>query len=211
MILRRVIEVLEVYKNGEMFIVMDDEDRENEGDLVLVGIFFIFEKINFMVMYVRGLICVFLIKDLVKKFELFFMVSVNDFNYEIVFMVFIDVKEVKIGIFVFERYLMIELLCKDIIKLSDFVRLGYIFFLIVKDGGVLARMGYIEVSVDLCKLVGLKFVSVICEIMKEDGFMVRRGDKFLSDFVFKYNFKIFYVFDLISYCLENESLLKMFC
>ncbi len=91
------------------------------------------------------------------------------------------------------------------------MRPGHIFPLIAKDGGVLARTGHTEASVDLCKLAGLKPVSVICEIMKEDGSMARRGDKFLSDFAIKHNLKTLYVSDLISYRLENESLLKMFC
>ncbi|MGL2628323.1 bifunctional 3,4-dihydroxy-2-butanone 4-phosphate synthase/GTP cyclohydrolase II [Helicobacter pylori] len=211
MILKRVTEALEAYKNGEMLIVMDDEDRENEGDLVLAGIFSTPEKINFMATHARGLICVSLTKDLAKKFELPPMVSVNDSNHETAFTVSIDAKEAKTGISAFERHLTIELLCKDTTKPSDFVRPGHIFPLIAKDGGVLARTGHTEASVDLCKLAGLKPVSVICEIMKEDGSMARRGDKFLSDFALKHNLKTLYVSDLISYRLENESLLKMFC
>ncbi|WP_104747857.1 bifunctional 3,4-dihydroxy-2-butanone 4-phosphate synthase/GTP cyclohydrolase II [Helicobacter cetorum] len=211
MFLKRVTEALEAYKNGEMLIVMDDEDRENEGDLVLAGIFSSPEKINFMATHARGLICVSLTKDLAKKFELPPMVNNNDSNHETAFTVSIDAKEAKTGISAFERHLTIDLLCKDTTKPSDFVRPGHIFPLIAKDGGVLERTGHTEASVDLCKLAGLKPVSVICEIMKEDGSMARRGDKFLSDFATKHNLKTLYVSDLISYRLQHENLLKMFC
>ncbi|WP_104761406.1 bifunctional 3,4-dihydroxy-2-butanone 4-phosphate synthase/GTP cyclohydrolase II [Helicobacter cetorum] len=209
MFLKRVQEALEAFKNGEMIIVMDDEDRENEGDLVLAGIFSTPEKINFMATHARGLICVSLTKEIAQKFELPPMVSVNDSNHETAFTVSIDAKVARTGISAFERHLTIDLLCKDTTKPSDFVRPGHIFPLIAKDGGVLARTGHTEASIDLCKLSGLKPVSVICEIMKEDGSMARRGDKFLSDFASKHNLKTLYVSDLISYRLQNENLLQM--
>ncbi|MCE3039138.1 bifunctional 3,4-dihydroxy-2-butanone 4-phosphate synthase/GTP cyclohydrolase II [Helicobacter anatolicus] len=205
----RIKEAVEAFRNGEMIIVMDDEDRENEGDLVLAGIFSTPEKINFMAQEARGLICVSITDSLAKKLDLPPMVAKNDSNHETAFTISIDAKEAKTGISAFERDMTIQLMCDDNSIPSDFVRPGHIFPLIAKEGGVLVRTGHTEASVDLCKIAGLKPVSVICEIMKEDGSMARRGDKFLLDFAKKHNLKILYVSDLVSYRMKHENLLQM--
>lgn len=204
----RVEEAIKAIKNGEMIIIMDDEDRENEGDLVMAGIFSTPEKINFMAQEARGLICVSITKEIAEKLDLPPMVSQNSSNHETAFTVSIDAKEAKTGISAYERDLTISLMCKSNTKPEDFVRPGHIFPLIAKEGGVLERTGHTEASIDICQLAGLKPVSVICEIMREDGLMARRGDKFLSEFAQKHCSKILYVSDLIEYRLQFEQLIK---
>ncbi|MDY3114189.1 MAG: bifunctional 3,4-dihydroxy-2-butanone 4-phosphate synthase/GTP cyclohydrolase II [Helicobacter sp.] len=204
----RVEEAIKATKNGEMIIVMDDEDRENEGDLVLAGIFSTPEKINFLAQEARGLICVSITKELANKLDLPPMVSQNSSNHETAFTISIDAKEAKTGISAYERDLTIQLMCKSGAAPSDFVRPGHIFPLIAKEGGVLERSGHTEASVDLCRLAGLKPISVICEIMREDGQMPGRGDKFLIEFAKKHNLKTLYVSDLIEYRLQYENLIS---
>ncbi|RDU52161.1 bifunctional 3,4-dihydroxy-2-butanone 4-phosphate synthase/GTP cyclohydrolase II [Helicobacter sp. MIT 01-3238] len=207
--LTRVEKAIEAIKNGEMVIVMDDEDRENEGDLVMAGIFSTPQKINFMASKARGLICVCVPKEIALQLDLPPMVAKNDSNHETAFTVSIDAREAKTGISAYERDLTINLMCAPNAKPSDFVRPGHIFPLIAKDGGVLVRTGHTEAGVDLCKMAGVKPIAVICEIMKEDGTMAARGDRFLSDFSKEHNIKILYVSDLIAYRLQNENLLSI--
>ncbi len=207
----RVEEAIKAIKNGEMIIIMDDEDRENEGDLVMAGIFSTPEKINFMAQEARGLICVSITKEIANALDLPPMVSHNSSNHETAFTISIDAKEAKTGISAYERDLTISLMCKANAKPDDFVRPGHIFPLIAKEGGVLERTGHTEASIDICKLAGLKPISVICEIMKEDGFMARRRDKFLSEFSSKHNLKTLYVSDLIQYRLSFENLITPLC
>ncbi|WP_104697716.1 MULTISPECIES: bifunctional 3,4-dihydroxy-2-butanone 4-phosphate synthase/GTP cyclohydrolase II [unclassified Helicobacter] len=205
----RVKEAIDAYRNGEIIIVMDDEDRENEGDLVLAGIFSTPEKINFMAQEARGLICVSITQELANRLDLPPMVAKNNSNHETAFTISVDAREAKTGISAFERDMTIQLMCKDNALPNDFVRPGHIFPLVAKEGGVLVRTGHTEASVDLCKIAGLKPVAVICEIMKEDGSMARRGDKFLLDFAKKHQLKILYVSDLVAYRMQNENLLNL--
>ncbi|AWI34780.1 bifunctional 3,4-dihydroxy-2-butanone 4-phosphate synthase/GTP cyclohydrolase II [Helicobacter apodemus] len=207
----RVEEAIKAIKKGEMIIVMDDEDRENEADLVLSGIFSTPEKINFMAQEARGLICVSITKEIANALDLPPMVSHNSSNHETAFTISIDAREAKTGISAYERDLTINLMCRPNAKPEDFVRPGHIFPLIAKEGGVLERTGHTEASVDICKLAGLKPISVICEIMREDGLMARTGDKFLSEFAKKHNLKILYVSDLIEYRLRFEQLISAIC
>ncbi len=203
---QRVKEAIESIKKGEMIIIMDDEDRENEGDLVFAGIFSTPQKINFMAQEARGLICVSITNDIAKKLDLPPMVQNNDSNHETAFTVSIDAKGARTGISAFERDMTIKLMCNSNAKPSDFVRPGHIFPLIAKEGGVLVRTGHTEASVDICKLAGVAPISVICEIMKKDGTMAKREDKFLLDFAKKNNLKILYVSDIIQYRLNYENL-----
>ncbi|MDU7692965.1 MAG: bifunctional 3,4-dihydroxy-2-butanone 4-phosphate synthase/GTP cyclohydrolase II [Helicobacter sp.] len=207
--LMRIKDAINAYKSGQMLIVMDDEDRENEGDLVLAGIFATPDKINFMAKFARGLICTAITSDLAKTLDLPPMVQDNDSNHHTAFTISIDAKEAKTGISAFERAMTIELMCKDNPSPSDFVRPGHIFPLVAKDGGVLVRTGHTEAGVDLCLLAGLKPVSVICEIMKDDGSMARRGDKFISDFAKEHDIKILYISDLVAYRIEHDNLLDL--
>lgn len=204
----RMKDAIEAIKKGEMIIIMDDEDRENEGDLVMAGIFSTPEKINFMAQEARGLICVSITQELAHKLDLPPMVKRNDSNHETAFTISIDAKEAKTGISAYERDLTIRLMCDNNAKPSDFVRPGHIFPLIAKDGGTLIRTGHTEASVDICRLAGLAPISVICEIMKKDGTMAGRGDKFLLDFAKTHNLKILYVSDIIQYRLNFENLVR---
>lgn len=156
----------------------------------------------------RGLVCVSITKEIATKLDLPPMVSQNSSNHETAFTVSIDAKEAKTGISAYERDLTIGLMCKSNAKPEDFVRPGHIFPLIAKEGGVLERTGHTEASIDICQLAGLKPISVICEIMREDGLMARRGDKFLSEFAQKHHLKILYVSDLIEYRLQFEQLIQ---
>lgn len=202
----RVKNAIDAIKNGEMIIIMDDEDRENEGDLVMAGIFSTPEKINFMAQEARGLICVSLTNKRAKELDLPPMVQKNDSNHETAFTISIDAKAAKTGISAYERDMTIRLMCEKSTKPSDFVRPGHIFPLIAKDGGVLVRTGHTEASVDICRLAGLAPISVICEIMKKDGSMAGRGDRFLLDFAREHKLKILYVSDIIEYRLKFENL-----
>ena len=204
----RMKDAIEAIKKGEMIIIMDDEDRENEGDLVMAGIFSTPEKINFMAQEARGLICVSITQELAHKLDLPPMVQRNDSNHETAFTISIDAKEAKTGISAYERDLTIRLMCDNNAKPSDFVRPGHIFPLIAKSGGTLIRTGHTEASVDICRLAGLAPISVICEIMKKDGTMAGRGDKFLLDFAKTHNLKILYVSDIIQYRLNFENLVR---
>lgn len=205
--IRRTQEAIEAIRRGEMIIVMDDESRENEGDLVFAGIFSTPEKINFMAQEARGLICVAITQEIANQFDLKPMVEHNSSNHETAFTVSIDAKEAKTGISAFERDLTINLMCQETTSANDFVRPGHIFPLIAKEGGTLVRSGHTEAGVDICRLAGVKPVSVICEIMKKDGSMAHRGDKFLLDFAEKHHLKILYVSDLITYRLQFENLI----
>lgn len=203
---QRMKEAIEAIKQGEMIIIMDDEDRENEGDLVMAGIFSTPEKINFMAQEARGLICVSITQELAQKLDLPPMVQRNNSNHETAFTISIDAKEARTGISAYERNMTIQLMCNNNTKPSDFVRPGHIFPLIAKDGGTLVRTGHTEASVDICRLAGVLPISVICEIMKKDGTMMGRGDGFLLDFAKEHNLKILYVSDIIQYRLNFENL-----
>lgn len=204
---QRIQEAIEAIKQGQMIIIMDDEDRENEGDLVMAGIFSSPEKINFMAQEARGLICVSIMPELAQKLDLPPMVQHNDSNHETAFTISIDAREAKTGISAYERDMTIRLMCQSNAKPSHFVRPGHIFPLVAKEGGVLVRTGHTEASVDICRLAGVAPVGVICEIMKKDGTMAGRGDKFLLDFAREHNLKILYVSDIIQYRLSSEDLL----
>lgn len=205
---QRIQEAIEAIKQGQMIIIMDDEDRENEGDLVMAGIFSSPEKINFMAQEARGLICVSIMPELARKLDLPPMVQNNDSNHETAFTISIDAREAKTGISAYERDMTIRLMCQSNAKPSHFVRPGHIFPLVAKEGGVLVRTGHTEASVDICRLAGVAPVGVICEIMKKDGTMAGRGDKFLLDFAREHKLKILYVSDIIQYRLNSEDLLQ---
>ena len=204
--IKRVLDAIDEIKKGRMVIMMDDEDRENEGDLVYAATFSTPEMVNFMAKEARGLICTPMTKDIANKLELNPMVSNNDSAHETAFTVSIDTKDAKTGISAAERNDCIVQLASPISTADDFVRPGHIFPLIAKDGGVLVRTGHTEGSVDLCKLAGVAPVAVICEIIKDDGTMARRDD--LEIFKEKHNLKFVYISDIVEYRLANEKLVK---
>lgn len=204
---KRVLEAIEAIRNGEMVIMIDDEDRENEGDLVYAAAFSTPEKVNFLTKEARGLICVAVEKELAKKLDLEPMVKSNTSNHETAFTISIDATECTTGISSPERDMTIKLMADPTTKPSDFVKPGHIFPLTAKDGGVLVRTGHTEGSVDLCKLAGVAGVGVICEIIKDDGEMARRDD--LEIFGEKHNLKTVFIADMIDYRLKRESLISL--
>ena len=204
--LKRVEVAINEIKKGRMVIMMDDEDRENEGDLVYAATHSTPDMVNFMAKEARGLICTPLPKELAERLDLIPMVSNNISNHETAFTVSIDSTTADTGISAIERDDCISKLANPLTKADDFVRPGHIFPLIAKEGGVLVRTGHTEGSVDLCKLAGLAPVGVICEIIKDDGTMARHDD--LEIFSKKHNIPIVYISDLVEYRLANEKLVE---
>ena len=193
--------ILEI-KKGKIVVVTDDEDRENEGDLVCAGRFATPENINFMASYGKGLICTPISIEICNKLNLFDMVYENTDNHNTAFTVSIDHVETTTGISAYERSLTIKKLIDEKSKPNDFRRPGHVFPLKAKEGGVLVRNGHTEATVDLCVLAGLEPVGVCCEIMDDDGKMMRTEQ--LLNFSKKHNLKIITIKDLIKY--KNEVL-----
>ena len=204
--INRVLKAIEEIKKGNMVIMVDDEDRENEGDLVYAGIFSTPEKVNFMASKAKGLICVSISKESANRLNLTPMVAKNDAQYETAFTISVDHKNSTTGISAYERDETIRELANPVSHSSDFVKPGHIFPLIAKDGGVLVRTGHTEGSLDLCRLAGLSDSAVICEVMKENGEMARRDD--LDKFAKEHNLVTVYISDIVEYRLKNESLIK---
>jgi len=204
--IKRVEKAIEETKRGRMVIMMDDEDRENEGDLVYAATFSTPEMVNFMAKEARGLICTPVTKEIATKLDLLPMVVNNVSNHETAFTVSIDSANAETGISAAERDDCISKLASPQTVSTDFVRPGHIFPLIAKDGGVLVRTGHTEGSVDLCKLAGLAPAAVICEIIKDDGTMARMDD--LEVFSKEHNLCIVYISDIVEYRLANEQLVK---
>ncbi len=206
-ILSSIPEAIKDYKAGKMLIVVDDEDRENEGDLVLAAEKTTPAKINFMAKYGRGLICLPLLSERLNELEIPDMVNSNTSSFHTAFSVSIDVKKgATTGISAYDRAKTILAAIDKKTKPLDLARPGHIFPLRYRDGGVLKRAGQTEASVDLAKLAGLYPAGVICEIMKEDGTMARLPD--LVKFSKKYRIKIITVAALIKYRRQNEILVK---
>jgi 3,4-dihydroxy 2-butanone 4-phosphate synthase/GTP cyclohydrolase II len=201
-----VKEAIEAIKAGKMVIVVDDEGRENEGDLVMAAEKATPEAINFIVKYARGLLCVALTPERARELEIPLMVPKSSEHMGTAFGVTVDHKSVTTGISAYERAITIKALADKTTKPEDFLRPGHISPLIAKPGGVLVRAGHTEASVDLARLAGLEPAGVICEIMNEDGTMARRPD--LEILAREYGFKIVSVADLISYRYTQDRLVK---
>lgn len=197
-------EAIEDIKQGKMVIVVDDEDRENEGDLIMAAEKATPDAVNFMAKFGRGLICMPIISDRLKELEIRQMVSENTDNHHTAFTVSIDAMETSTGISAFERALTIQKVLDKSSKPTDFKKPGHIFPLEAKKGGVLKRAGHTEASVDLTKLAGLYPAGVICEIMNDDGTMARLPE--LMEFSKKHSLKLISIADLISYRRKNEKL-----
>ncbi|MDR2639491.1 MAG: bifunctional 3,4-dihydroxy-2-butanone 4-phosphate synthase/GTP cyclohydrolase II, partial [Helicobacteraceae bacterium] len=202
----RVLKAVESVKNGKMVILIDDEDRENEGDLMYAGALSTPELMNFMVKEARGLVCAALDRAACERLNLAPMTDRNTSAHETAFTISVDAKTARTGISAYERHDTIAILADPLSAATDLVRPGHIFPLIAKDGGVLVRTGQTEGSVDLCRLAGLTPCGVICEILKEDGTMARRAD--LDEFSARHNIPIVYIADLIEYRLRRESLVS---
>ena len=201
-------EALEDLRNGKIIVVSDDEDRENEGDLICAAEFATTENINFMATYAKGLICMPMSKEITNKLNLNQMVTKNTDNHETAFTVSIDHVETTTGISAVERSITALKVIDENAKPEDFRRPGHMFPLLAKEGGVLVRMGHTEATVDLMRLAGLKECGLCCEIMRDDGDMMRRDD--LIDFAKKHNLKMITVSDLIDYRKKNEDLMELY-
>ncbi|MBU0960717.1 MAG: bifunctional 3,4-dihydroxy-2-butanone-4-phosphate synthase/GTP cyclohydrolase II [Proteobacteria bacterium] len=198
-------EVVEDIRAGKMVILVDDEDRENEGDLCMAASAVTPEAINFMARYGRGLICLTLSPDLVDKLELPMMVSNNQSPYGTGFTISIEATTgVSTGISAADRARTIEAAVAPDAKPGDIISPGHIFPLRAREGGVLVRLGQTEGSVDLARLAGLTTAGVICEIMKEDGTMARMPD--LEKFAAEHDLKICTIADLVAHRLREDIL-----
>ena len=192
-------------RKGKMVILVDDEDRENEGDVCIAAEKVTPQAINFMAKHARGLVCLSLTEEKVKELQLPLMVSENTSSFKTAFTVSVEAKRgVTTGISAADRATTILAAIADGAKPEDLVRPGHVFPLEAKAGGVLVRTGQTEGSVDLARLAGLKPYGVICEVMNEDGTMARMPD--LEIFSKRHNLRIVTIADLIKYRLQNESL-----
>lgn len=206
--LHSIEEAIEAIKNGEVIIVVDDEDRENEGDFVCAAEKVTPEIINFMATHGRGLICAPLIEDRCDQLGLQLMVGSNTAAFETPFTVSVDLvgHGCTTGISASDRSKTIRALVDDSIHPDELGKPGHIFPLKAKRGGVLRRAGHTEAAIDFSRLAGLQPAGVLVEIMNEDGTMARLPDLF--DVAKRFNLKLVSIKDLIAYRLKNESLIK---
>ncbi len=204
-----VEEAIEEIKSGRMVIMVDDEDRENEGDFVMAAQFVTPNSINFMATYGRGLICLPMEDSLIKKLDLHLMSIDENDKFKTAFTVSVDAHPkygVTTGISAYDRATTIQTAIKPDVKPSDLVKPGHVFPLIAKEGGVLVRAGHTEGSVDLAKMAGLIPAGVICEIMNEDGTMARRPQ--LEKMAEKFKLKIVTISSIIEYRMQHERLIE---
>jgi len=207
MAISTIREAIEDIKNGKMVILVDDEDRENEGDLFMAAQFATAKTINFMARYGRGLICLTLNEETADKLNLKQMVQDNQARFGTAFTISIEARHgVTTGISAADRATTIQTAVNPQAKPDDLVSPGHVFPIRAKKGGVLVRTGQTEGSVDLCRLAGLTPSGVICEIMKDDGTMARMPD--LEVFAREHKLKIVTIADLIDYRMQNESLIR---
>lgn len=190
-------EAIQALKNGEIIIVSDDENRENEGDFLVLGEFATPENINFMALHGRGLICTPISPAIAERLSLNPMVQSNTDTYQTAFTISIDHIQTTTGISAFDRSKTMLALLDPQTKPEHFHRPGHVFPLIAKQGGVLERRGHTEAGVDLAKLCGSNEVAVICEIMNEDGSMARMPQ--LEKIAQKHNLKFITIEDLVQY------------
>lgn len=202
-----VEEIIEDARNGRMFILVDHEDRENEGDLVIPAEKCDAAAVNFMATYGRGLICLTLSGERIDQLGLPLMASKNSSRHETAFTVSIEAREgVETGISAKDRALTIAVAIDDRKGAADIATPGHIFPLRAREGGVLVRAGHTEAATDVARLAGLKPAGVICEIMNDDGTMARLPD--LVQFAQRHGLKIGTISDLIAYRRRNDNLVK---
>ena len=203
----KITSIIKDAKKGKMFILVDDKDRENEGDLVIPGSKCNSKIINFMAKHGRGLICLALTKKQVDNLKLPLMAPINKSRMQTAFTVSIEAKKgISTGISAHDRAKTIKTAINPKTKNNDIVSPGHVFPLVARQGGVLERAGHTEASVDIAKLSKLNHSSVICEVMNEDGRMARLNDLF--KFSEKHNIKLASIEDIISYRLQYEKLIS---
>lgn len=207
MSLEDVAEAAKDLESGRMVIIVDDEDRENEGDLVLAAEKVTAESINFMATFGKGLICVPMLGERLEKLRLPLMVQSNTASFQTAFTVSVDsLEKATTGISAQDRAATVEALIDDETEPEDLGRPGHIFPLKYMEGGVLKRAGQTEASIDLCRIANLKEAAVICEIMADDGRMARM--KQLNNFAEEHSLRIVSVADIIAYRRRNEKLIN---
>ena len=200
-------EAVRRYRNGEMLILVDDESRENEGDLVIAAEHTTSEAVNFMVTYGRGMVCMPITEDRARELGLSPMCSDNTALHGTGFTVTVDAKEgISTGISAHDRALTIRLLIDKNTKPGDLARPGHIFPLVARKGGVLRRAGHTEATVDMARLAGLEPAAVLCEILNEDGTMARVPQ--LEEFSKQHSLPIASIADLIEYRKRSERLIE---
>jgi 3,4-dihydroxy 2-butanone 4-phosphate synthase/GTP cyclohydrolase II len=200
-------DLIEEARKGRMFILVDDEDRENEGDLVIPAQWATPETINFMAKHARGLICLALTRDRIEQLGLPLMAQNNGTRHQTAFTVSIEAREgVTTGISAADRARTVAVAIDPSCGPKDIVTPGHVFPLVARDGGTLERTGHTEAAVDLARLAGLTPAGVICEIMNDDGTMARRND--LIAFAQKHNLKIGTISDLIAYRRRYDSIVR---
>ena len=202
-----IADVIEDIRNGRMVVVVDDEDRENEGDLIVAAQMATPETVNFMAKYGRGLVCLALTRERIDQLGLSLMSSDNRSQFETAFTTSIEAREgVTTGISASDRARTIAVAIDAANDRDDIVTPGHIFPLRAQDGGTLVRTGHTEAAVDLARLAGLNPSGVICEIMNEDGTMARLPD--LVKFAQFHGMKVATIADLIAYRLRNDSIVE---
>lgn len=199
-------DAIEDIKKGKIIVVVDDEDRENEGDLIIAAEKATPEAINFMAKYGRGLICMPTTEERLRELDIMPMVTKNTDSHETAFTVSIDAIETTTGISAYERSQTILKVLDSNTKAQDFKRPGHVFPLQAKEGGVLKRAGHTEAAVDLAQMAGLYPAGVICEIMNEDGTMARVPE--LMEYVKEHHLKIITIADLIKYRKDKEKYVR---
>ena len=200
-------DIIEEARKGRMFILVDDEDRENEGDLVIPAQWATPEAINFMAKHARGLVCLALTRERVEQLGLPLMAQNNGTRHQTAFTVSIEAREgVTTGISAADRARTVAVAIDPSRGPQDIVTPGHVFPLVARDGGTLERTGHTEAAVDLARLAGLTPAGVICEIMNDDGTMARRND--LISFAQRHGLKVAKIADLISYRLSCDKLVE---
>ncbi|TLS67900.1 bifunctional 3,4-dihydroxy-2-butanone-4-phosphate synthase/GTP cyclohydrolase II [Mariprofundus erugo] len=200
-------ELIDELRAGRMIILADDEDRENEGDLVMAAEWVTPEAINFMATHGRGLICLAMTQEHADQLQLPLMVANTNAKFKTNFTISIEAAEgVTTGISAFDRAHTIRTAIRDDATPADIHTPGHVFPLVGRDGGLLVRAGHTEASIDLARLAGLKAAGVICEIMNDDGSMARMPE--LKQFARKHNLKVGTIADVIRHRLQHDSLVK---
>ena len=202
----RVEDCLEALRRGEIVLVTDDADRENEGDCICAAEFATCENVNFMATFAKGLICMPMSAGMCRKLDLRQMVSSNTDNHQTAFTVSIDSVKTTTGISAEERSVTALECVRDGAKPGDFRRPGHMFPLEAREGGVLKRAGHTEATVDMCRLAGLKEAGLCCEIMRDDGSMARLDD--VAAFARRHSLRMMSIADLIAYRRRNDRLVE---
>ena len=204
---KKVVDAVRAFERGEIVVVMDDDGRENEGDLIVAAVHCTAEKMAFIVRHTSGIVCAPMPREEARRLNLAPMVAENDAPHQTAFTVSVDFKHgTTTGISADDRTLTVRNLANPNVGAADFVRPGHIFPLVSREGGVLMRSGHTEAAVDLCRLAGLPPIGVICELVNDDG-SVMRGPQVVA-FAEKHGLKQVSVADLIAYRQRQETLVE---